>query len=107
MCSEMVVVGSAIYQNAAQLRFIEHDEVVETFAANQSDEALDWPFCHGECGGRMIADSHCPNAVSISWTECSVTITKQATRRFILGKGIGYLAGEPRGGRIGCHTDPD
>jgi hypothetical protein len=55
----------------------------------------------------MIADSHCPNAVSISWTECSVTITKQATRRFILGKGIGYLAGEPRGGRIGCHTDPD
>lgn len=34
----------------------------------------------------MIADSHYPNAVSISWTECSVAVPKQAMRRFIPGK---------------------
>ncbi len=41
MRPDLVVIGSVILQNAAQLRFVEHDQVIEAFAPNRSDEALD------------------------------------------------------------------
>jgi len=41
MCPDLVVIGSVILENATQVRFVEHDEVVESFAPNRSDEALD------------------------------------------------------------------
>jgi hypothetical protein len=58
---------------------------------------------------RQIANygSHCPNAMGVGWAEGSVTVTKQVTWRFVLRKGVGYLSGELRGGRIGSHTDRD
>ena len=33
-----VVVGSVVLHNATQLRFVEHDHVIEAFAPNRSDE---------------------------------------------------------------------
>ncbi len=36
-----IVVGGVILQNAPQLRFVEHDQVIEAFAPDRSDEALD------------------------------------------------------------------
>ena len=36
-----IVVGGVILQNAAQLRFVEQDQVIEAFAPDRSDEALD------------------------------------------------------------------
>ncbi len=41
MCPNPIVIGSVILQNATQLRFAEHDEVVEAFAPNRFDESLD------------------------------------------------------------------
>jgi hypothetical protein len=41
MRSDLVVIGSVILQNATQLRFVEHDEVIKAFALNRSDEALE------------------------------------------------------------------
>ncbi len=41
MRPDLVVIGSAILQNATQLRFVEDDQVIEAFAPNRSDEALD------------------------------------------------------------------
>jgi hypothetical protein len=32
---------SVLPQNATQLRFVEHDQVIEAFAPNRSDEAFD------------------------------------------------------------------
>ena len=55
----------------------------------------------------MIADPHCPNAMGVGWTECSVMVAHQVTWCFVPRKGVGYLTGEPRGGRIGSHIDRD
>jgi hypothetical protein len=41
MCTESIVIGGVILQYAAQLRFVEHDQVIESFTPNRSDEALD------------------------------------------------------------------
>jgi hypothetical protein len=41
MRPEPIVVGGVILQNAPQLRFVEHDQVIEAFAPDRSDEALD------------------------------------------------------------------
>jgi len=55
----------------------------------------------------MIADPHCPIAMGVGWAEGPVTFAKQVTWRFVPRKSIGYLTGEPRGGRIGSHPDRD
>jgi hypothetical protein len=41
MRPDLVEVGSVILQNATQLRFVEHHQVVERFALDRADEALD------------------------------------------------------------------
>jgi hypothetical protein len=41
MRPDLVVIGSVILQNATQLRFVEHDQVIEAFPPDRADEALD------------------------------------------------------------------
>jgi hypothetical protein len=41
MCPNLIVIGSVIPQNATQLRFVEHDQVIEAFPPDRADEALD------------------------------------------------------------------
>jgi hypothetical protein len=41
MCPNLIAIGSAIPQNATQLRFVEDDQVIEAFAPDRADEALD------------------------------------------------------------------
>jgi hypothetical protein len=41
MSPDLIVIGSVTPQNATQLRFVEHDQVIEAFAPNRSDEPLD------------------------------------------------------------------
>ena len=41
---------SVSLEDTAQVRLAEHDEVVERFATNQSDEPFDVGVCHGERG---------------------------------------------------------
>jgi hypothetical protein len=37
MRPDLIVIGSVILQHAAQLRFVEHDQVIESFAPNRAD----------------------------------------------------------------------
>jgi hypothetical protein len=39
--ADLVVIESVVLQNATQLRFVEHDQVIEAFAPDRADEALD------------------------------------------------------------------
>ena len=41
MRPDLIVIGSVIAQNAPQLRFVEHDQVIEAFAPDRPDETLD------------------------------------------------------------------
>src|SRR5258708_4061427 len=108
MGADVVVIGSVIFQNATQLRLVEHDEMIETFAPNRFDEPLDEAVLprRARCG-RVIPDPHCTNAAYISRTECAVAIAKQMTRRFVPRKSISHVTGYPLGSRIGSDADRD
>ena len=41
MRADLIVIGRVILQDATQLRFAEHEQVIEAFAPNRADEALD------------------------------------------------------------------
>jgi len=54
---------------------------------------------------RAIADPHRTNAAGVHWTESAVAVAKQVTRRFVPGKRVGHLAGDPLGGPVVRHAD--
>src|ERR1700731_3887315 len=108
MAPDLVVIGSVILQNATQLRFVEHDQVIEAFATNRANQPLHAAFLPRRARrGRMIADTHCPNAMGVGWAEGPVAVAKQVTWPFVPRKGVGYLSGNPLGGWIGSHTNRD
>ena len=41
MLSDLIVIGSVLLEHATQMGFVEYDQVVEGFASNRADEALD------------------------------------------------------------------
>jgi hypothetical protein len=41
MPADLIMIRSVILQHATQLRFVEHDQVIEAFAPNRSDDTLD------------------------------------------------------------------
>jgi hypothetical protein len=74
------------------VRFAEHDEVVEGFATDRSDEPLNvtvLPRRARRC--RLISDSHCTNAAGVRRTERAGAVANQVTRRFVPGKRISHL----------------
>jgi hypothetical protein len=81
MRPDLIVVGNVSLQNVAQVRFAQHDEVVERFAAYRSDQqlyvaVLPW---RARCG-RVISDLHRTNAAGVRWTDGSVAVANQVTR---------------------------
>src|SRR5208282_3285664 len=108
MRPDLVVIGSIVLQNPTQLRFVEHDQVIEAFAPNRSDEPFDVAILPWRAGrGRMIADLHCPNAMRVGWAESPVAVTNQMTRRFIPGESVSHLPSDPLGSWIGSDADRD
>ena len=74
------------------MRLAEHDEVVERFATDRSDEPLDVAVLPRRAWcGRVISDPHGTNAAGVSWTERAIAVANQVTRRFVPGKGISHL----------------
>jgi hypothetical protein len=64
------MIGSVRPQDTAQVRFAEPNEVVEGFATDRSDEPLDVAVLPRRAWRRrVIADSHCTNAMGVGWAE--------------------------------------
>src|SRR5258708_4924150 len=96
MGPDLIVVKSVVLQNATQLRFVEHDQVIEAFAPNRADETLEVAVLPRRARrGRMIADTHRSNAMGIGWTECSVTVANQMTRPFSPPENVTHLPPHP------------
>src|SRR5713101_7749508 len=63
MCTDLIVIRSVRPQDTAQVRFAEHDEVVESFATYRSDEPLNVAVMPRRAWRRgVIADSHPPHS---------------------------------------------
>src|ERR1700736_4974083 len=96
MRPDLIAIGSVILQNATQLRFVEHHQVIEAFAPNRADEALDVAVQpRGARRSRMIADPHCPKAMGVGCAEGPIAVANQMTWRFIPGESVSHLPSDP------------
>jgi hypothetical protein len=88
------------------MRLAEHDEVVERFAADGSDEPLNVAVLPRRAWcGRVISDAHRTNATGVRRTERAIAVANQVTRRFVPRKRANHLTCDPLGGRIVRHAD--
>jgi hypothetical protein len=74
------------------VRLAEHDEMVERFATDRSDEPLNVAVLprRAWCGG-VISDPHCTDAAGVRRTEYAVAVANQVMRRFVPEKRVSYL----------------
>src|SRR6266478_1083806 len=108
MSPDFVVIRSISLQDTAQVRHAEHDEVVERFAADGSDEPLNVAVLPRRAWcGRVISDPHRTNATGVRRTERAIAVANQVTRRFVPWKRVRHLTCDPLGGRLGSDTDRD
>jgi len=80
MCSAFVVIAGVGRKDPAQMGFTEDDDVIEAFTADRADQSL-----------RM--------------TVRRVAVSDAVVRRFVLGEGIGDLAGDPLRCWVGRHAE--
>ena len=108
MRAGLIVIRSVTLQKTTQLRFVEHDQVIEAFTPNRSDKALDVAVLPRRAWrGRAISDPHCANAAGVGWAEGPVAVANEMTWRFITGESVSYLPSDPLGGWIGSDADRD
>ena len=103
----MVVVGSVFLENATQLRFVEHDQLIKAFAPNRADEAFDVSILPGRSRrGWSVPDAHGSETSRYGMAVRGVSVPDEVSGCLIPGEGLGDLAGDPFGGRIGGDVDP-
>src|SRR6266849_4743476 len=96
MRSGVMMILKIARQDAAQVTLVEDDNVIQTFAADRTNETLDVRVLPG--GPRSsddLLDAHRPHTIAESGTIRFVPVSKQIARRSIPGKGLGHLAGKP------------
>ena len=96
----MVILGIS-GQNAMQMGFIQHDDMVEALPAYRADDALAIWRLPGRtwCDGNFF-DSHAFHAILEIVAVDAVAITNEKTRCLIERKGVDDLLGGPFGVRI-------
>ena len=57
--------------------------------------------------GRMIADTHCANAMGVGWAEGSVAVADEMKWRFIPRESVCHLPSDPLLSWIGSDADRD
>src|SRR3977135_1050097 len=92
----VVVIVKVCRQHTAQVTLIEDDDVIETFAADRADDALDigilpWRSRRGD----DLLDRHRLDTIAEGLPIRSVSISQQKARRGVPGEGLGDLARQP------------
>jgi len=94
--------GGVILQNAPQLHFVEHAQVIKAFAPDRSDEALDVAVWHGERGAVY-------SLYECGWYKASPNARRRDAGNVALRPrgSVSYLTYEPLDCRIGSDADRD
>src|SRR6266403_3159134 len=108
MCSDGVVVMGVRFQNAAQMRFAQNDEMVHTLATDRSDQPFGKAVLPGRgWRGRLVPDAHGAQSACDDAAIDPIPIADEVTRRLIPRKCLRYLTCNPFGRGICCDVDPD
>jgi hypothetical protein len=104
MRSASVVILKVSRQHSAQVTLVEDDDVIETFAADRADDALDvgilpWRSRRSD----DLLDRHRLDTIAEGLPIRSVSVSQQKARRGVPGEGLGDLARQP--GLCGIWSD--
>src|SRR6202171_3943263 len=104
----VVVILKVCRQHTAQVTLIEDDDVIETFAADRADDALDIGVLprRSRCGDDLL-DRPRLDRITEGLPICSVAVSQQKARRGVPGKGLGDLARQPGLCRISGDIEMD
>src|SRR5215471_9341674 len=96
-----VIVHEVAGEDAVQVAFAEHEDVIEALSADRADEPL-WERVLPRAGGRSqdFTGSHALHAVPERVAVDRVAIAEEIRRRGVVREGVHDLLGRPRGRRM-------
>ncbi len=101
MSPRQMIISEISRKQAAQMRLAQNDQVIQTLAAQGSDQSLRERILPGaERGGNDFGDAHAGDAVPKHVAVNSVAIPQEPARRGLVRKGFNDLLGRPRGRRM-------
>ena len=108
MRSDAVVIISIGFQNSAQMRLAQDNDVVHTLTPDRSDQPFHKAILprRGRCG-RLVPDAHGAQSARDDAAIDPVAIAYEVVRSLIPGKCLRYLTCNPFCRRICCDVDPD
>src|SRR5882672_382178 len=108
MRSDAVVIISIGFQNSAQMRLAQDNDVVHAFTPDRSDQPFHKAILPGRgwCG-KLVPDAHGAQSARDDAAIDPVAIADEVVRSLIRGKCLRYLTCNPFGRGICCDVDPD
>jgi hypothetical protein len=104
---EAVVVVGICAQDPAQVGFAQDHDMVQAFSSDRADKAFDMSVLPRRSRCRWsVADTHGRETSGYWMAVRGVSIPDEISRRLFPGEGLGDLAGDPVGGRVGRDIDP-
>jgi len=101
-----VVVPHEFGQHRPQVLFVQHDDVVQTFSTECSDDTFGDRVRTWRSNGRCDAvDSHLSGSLAEIVAVDSVAIAQQVPRLLAPGCCVDQLTPDPRSSRVGRHID--
>src|SRR6202166_2676070 len=108
MRSEIIIIVGVGFQNSAQMRLAQDNDVVHTFTPDRSDQPFGKAILPGRgwCS-RLVPDAHGAQSARDDAAMDPVAIADEVVRSLIPGKCLRYLTCNPFRRRICCDVDPD
>src|ERR1700723_3090473 len=108
MRSDAVVIVSIGFQNSAQMRLAQDNDVVHILTPDRSDQPFGRAILprRGRCG-RLVPDAHGAHSARDDGTIDPITVPDHVVRSLIPGKSLRYLTCNPFSRGLCCDVDPD
>ena len=103
----VVIICKIQSQNSLQVDFVQHDHVIQTFAADGADDSFSVGILPGRSRrSRDFVDLHAFHAVLEIVPVDAVAISKEKSRRLLVREGVDDLLGSPLCRRISSNVEP-
>ena len=102
----MVIIIEVTGQNAFEVGFVEHDDMIEALPPDRADQPFDVGILPGRPRrGKHFLDAYTLQAFPQSSDRSASAVANQVTRRLVKGEGLADLAGYPFRGWMRCHVE--
>ena len=108
MCSILVVIGEVGTENPFQVSLVQHNDVIQTLAADRTDQAFDVWILPGRSPRRdNLFNAHVGHTRFELVPVDAISIANQEARDFVVGECFDNLLCRPLGRRVLGHVEVD